>query len=441
MIYDYEIILEDKEEILYLYVDLNQEFARRNVKAKKKKLKEEIEDYVKKNKIPFHGKKVAILVGGLVVGTLLFNTPMDKNEKNSYNIENYTISTLVEVPTREFDQVDSLQVFSDESTTDSVQLEKSDNQNVDIVVSSSKGTNIHKQESINNSSVSSNMNQDSSIFVSESPIEEPKDNNTYITIYRSNGSILNLELEEYIIGVVGAEMPASFSLEALKAQAVIARTYALKAMERNSILTDNSSTQNYKTNAELQNMWGSSYNTYYNKIKNAVESTQGMYLTYNGEIIDAVYHSTSNGMTEDAKNVWGNAVPYLVSVESQYDSLNPSFQKSVVLSYETLTEKLGIPITSDTIFSVSSKTSGNRVETIKIDEFTYTGVQLRNLLGLRSADFEIEKMDNGFSFFTKGYGHGVGLSQYGANGMAKNGSTYAQILKHYYKGVTLSQKS
>ena len=165
-----------------------------------------------------------------------------------------------------------------------------------------------------------------------------------------------------------------------------------------------------------------------------------MYLTYNGEIIDAVYHSTSNGVTEDAKNVWGNSVPYLVSVTSPYDSLNSSFNYEKTFTYAELSRLLGFSISSNTLFELQSLTEGNRVSKFLIDNQVYSGVDLRTKLGLRSATFEIVKSENTVTFVTIGFGHGVGMSQYGANGMAKNGSSYQDILKHYYTGVTLSHK-
>ena len=246
-----------------------------------------------------------------------------------------------------------------------------------------------------------------------------------------------MELEEYIIGVVGAEIPASFHEEALKAQAIIARSYALHAVRNNKVLTDNSKTQNYNDTTQLKKKWGSQYEYYYNKIKNAVENTKGVYLSYNNKVIEAFYHSTSNGYTEASKNVWGSDYPYLVSVESPYDNTNKSFIKETFLTYEQLSSKLNDNINSETEFKITSYTEGKRVENIKINNKNYTGVSLRTLLGLRSADFEIEKTSEGITFITKGYGHGVGLSQYGANGMAKNGYTYKQILKHYYQGISI----
>ena len=177
----------------------------------------------------------------------------------------------------------------------------------------------------------------------------------------------------------------------------------------------------------------------YNKIKNAVENTKGIYLTYNGSIIEAVYHSTSYGYTESSINVWGNDYSYLTSVESKYDSINTSFLKETFITYEKISKLLNTTVTKDTIFNILSYTSSNRVDIIEVNDIEYTGVKFRSLLGLRSTDFEIKKEENGINFITKGYGHGVGLSQYGANGMAKNGYTYKQILKHYYKGITISK--
>lgn len=233
-------------------------------------------------------------------------------------------------------------------------------------------------------------------------------------------------------------MPASFHEQALMSQAIIARTYALKANSKGQILTDNESTQSYKSNDELKSMWGSSYDAYYNKIKSAVHTTEGIYLTYNGTYIEAVYHSTSNGKTEDATNVWGNYFPYLVSVDSEYDSINPSFLMEKSFSYEELSSKLDMQIDINTEFNVLNRTSGNRIAIIDIGGKTYRGIDIRNILGLRSSDFDIEKTNDGVIIRTRGYGHGVGLSQYGANGMAKAGYTYDQILKHYYTGVVIN---
>jgi len=220
---------------------------------------------------------------------------------------------------------------------------------------------------------------------------------------------------------------------------VVSRTYTLKCISIGKTLTDNASTQMYKSKGELQSMWGANFNSYYAKVKQAVDSTKGEYLTYNGTYIDAVYHSTSNGRTEDASNVWGNSYPYLVSVESSYDNTNPSFSISKSFSYSELSSKLGFSVNGDSEFNILGYTSGGRVSSISIDGNIFSGVSFRSMLGLRSADFDIVKNNDGVVITTRGYGHGVGMSQYGANGMGKAGYSYRDILLHYYPGVSLGQ--
>lgn len=432
MFYDYEIKRKNKEEVLYLYLDINQEFAKLNARRKKKKLKENIEEYIKKNKIVFQGTTVAILVSGMIVGTLTLQEPKKEVNPNVFNT--YAISTLLESKPIQKDvdieKEESQVVQEKEKRVEEVKVEQ----------------NIVKQETVKKETISSvtksNSNESKNTVKEEKNSEkENKEEETLrVKVYRLDGTVLNLGLEEYVVGVVGAEMPATFPIEALKAQAVLARTYALRSLEKNTRLTDTSSTQNYKSEEELKKMWGSGSSTYLNKIKKAVEETKGIFLTYQGEIIDAVYHSTSNGKTEDAKNVWGNSVPYLVSVESPYDEESFTYEQEKTFSYEELSRKLGFPIDSDTIFEIQGKTERNRVAKLLIDSQVYSGVEFRNLLGLRSATFEIEKGENEVKFITEGFGHGVGMSQYGASGMAKHGSSYEQILKHYYNGVTLSHK-
>lgn len=431
MIYDYEINKERNEEILYLYFDFSFEFAKLNSKNKKKTVNKMIDDFLKNNKINFKGKKIAIIISGILVATVALNNYNNVDLNKEIEYPNYTITLVDKTPEIKNEEVKSEE--KKEEIKEVVQVTKTEQ-------------NTKKEQNKNNNntnkvqSVNKNNTKKETIEVVEKEELKEDVNATYVTINRKNGTVLNLELEEYVIGVVGAEMPAAFSNEALKAQAVIARTYALNAIDNNKPLTDDSSTQNYKSNDELKKMWGSSFNTYYEKIKKAVESTKGMYLTYDGKIIDAVYHSTSNGKTEDAKYVWGNSMPYLIPVESPYDNTNKTIIYDKYISYEELSNKLGIDFNKDTNIEIVSKTTGDRVETLNIADLSYTGVDIRNILGLRSADFKINKDDNGITFTTTGFGHGVGLSQYGANGMAKNGYNYEAILKHYYTGVTLVKK-
>lgn len=258
-----------------------------------------------------------------------------------------------------------------------------------------------------------------------------------ITLKRTNGEVLQVGLEEYLIGVVAAEMPASFNSEALKAQAIVARTYTLKLLESGRTITDDVSTQVYKSNSELQSMWKASYNTYYNKVKNAVSATNGLCIKYNGSLIDAVYHSTSNGYTEDSVNVWGNSVPYLKTVTSPWDTSVSSYLKNVTISFDKISNVLGFDFNSSSSIEIISRDESNRISRIKFNDKEYSGVEIRNLLGLRSADFDFNISDEGVNFTTRGYGHGVGMSQYGANEMSNAGYSYDGILNHYYTNVQI----
>ena len=433
VINSYEIKKQNNEEILYIYLDFSNEFGNINFKEKKEELKDIIKKFIIDNKLAFTGTTVALVVGGTIIGNIVLNN----DSKPNYNQKPIAIEEKIEDTSIE-QELDEEKIV--DNTKSEIVVEK---ETVDVSTPIQKGTNTINKNNDESSIVSNSVNIQKEVKV-ETPKEEvkdneePIDNNIYIKMKRSSGEIVTIELEEYLIGVVGAEMPAAFHDQALMAQAVIARTYALKANFKGQVLTDNESTQSYKDNKQLQAIWGSSYNTYYYKIKNAVINTKGLYLTYNGVYIEAVYHSTSNGMTEDSSNVWGNSFPYLVSVDSQYDSLNPSFLQEKTISYEELSSKLGTEVNINTEFNILNKTSGNRVGNIQINDKTYTGVSIRNLLALRSADFDITKTDTGVIFTTRGYGHGVGMSQYGANGMAKAGYSYQDILKHYYKGVAIN---
>lgn len=419
MINGYEIRKVYNEEILYLDISFDTEFAKLNAKNKKIKLDEIVSDFIQKNNIKFKGITVALLAGGMVMGYVILN---DNLKYAVNNLDKYT-TTIV-------------QKTNDELLRKNV----SDNINLESEIKDKKEETLNVQNVTNNTiKDDKNTNIKTNTNNTKVEVKTKKDNNNYITIKRSSGLITNIEVEEYVIGVVGAEMPASFNEEALKAQAIIARTYAISLLNKGKILTDTSTTQNYKDNNELKKMWGANYNKYYQKIKNAVNNTKGLYLTYDGKIIDAVYHSTSNGQTENAEYVWGTSKPYLVSVDSPYDTTNKSFNYEKFITYNDLSKKLNMDINENSVINIISKTQGNRIEKIEINNKTYSGVQIRNLLNLRSADFELSLEDDGIIFKTKGYGHGVGMSQYGANGMAKAGYNYEQILKHYYKGVKLTK--
>ncbi len=250
----------------------------------------------------------------------------------------------------------------------------------------------------------------------------------------------NLELEEYIIGVVAGEMPASFEIEALKAQAIAARSYAMNKIntsdETYDLVTDVTN-QVYITTDEMKNKWQSEYDYYYEKIKNAVLETQGLVMKYNNEIISAYYFAMSNGSTEDVSLVFGESKDYLQSVDSSWDENVKNFTVETNITKEEFCKKLDISC-DDIIIKDIKRSETNRVNEITINNKKFKGTEVRSLLNLRSTDFDIE-INESIKITTKGYGHGVGMSQYGANEMAKNGSTYEEILKHYYNNIEISK--
>ncbi len=269
-----------------------------------------------------------------------------------------------------------------------------------------------------------------------------------IKVYNPEIEIIeDIGIEEYVKGVVAAEMPVSFEQEALKAQAVAARTYALKKMEENENISEQDIEQAYLSKEELKQRWGNDYNTYWNKINKAVNDTKGLVMTYDDEMIDAVFHSTSAGYTENSENIWSQALPYLKSVDSHQDENSPEFITEVSFSSKEIISKLQ-SLYSDILFTDASllqqiqiveRSQAGYILQIQIGNKMLTGKQVREALNLKSSNFTITQKDDNIIFITKGYGHGVGMSQYGANYMAKEGSTYEEILKHYYQGVKITK--
>ena len=248
----------------------------------------------------------------------------------------------------------------------------------------------------------------------------------------------NLDLEEYVVGVVAGEMPASFEIEALKAQAIAARSYALSKIETSTesydLVTDITN-QVYITTEDMQEKWGEDYDFYYDKIKNAVWATKNLVMEYEGDVISAYYFAMSNGSTEDVSLVFGESRDYLKSVDSSWDESVKNFSVTTTFTKEEFCSKLSIDCSNITIGAID-RSSTNRVNTIVINDKEFKGTTLRTLLGLRSTDFTIDIADD-IKITTKGYGHGVGMSQYGANEMAKNGASYEEILNHYYKDIDI----
>lgn len=263
-----------------------------------------------------------------------------------------------------------------------------------------------------------------------------------VRIKRSNGDIDSVPLEEYVVGVISGEMPASFHEEALKAQSVASRTYVLKKMKSNIDNTydvvDTVSNQVYLDNDDLKLKWGNNYDKYINKIRDVVNSTKGEYLEYEGDIIDAFYFSTSNGYTEDSGVIFEKSLPYLKSVESVWDKeVASAFYSSTSISLQEFYEKLDLEYNKELKVEILEKSDSNRIIKLKINGKEFKSKDIYSKLKLRSYDFEIIQVGSNVIINTKGYGHGVGLSQYGALGMAKEGYNYKDILSHYYVGTSL----
>ncbi len=253
------------------------------------------------------------------------------------------------------------------------------------------------------------------------------------------------ELEEYVAGVVAAEMPASFPEEALKAQAVAARTYEVRQMRAagsDSVLYDVG--QAYADEAAQREKWGENYGQYAAKIRRAVRETAGEIMVYDGEPILAAFHAQSGGKTENAENVWDSPLPYLKSVDSAEDKAAPGYETEVSFSTKEVLQQLktqGTPTQTAENLSIEilSRTDAGYVSEVSAGGLKLTGRQLRETLGLRSANFTVEKQANSFVFRTYGYGHGAGMSQYGASYLAEKGLDYHEILNHYYTNVNFER--
>ena len=254
-------------------------------------------------------------------------------------------------------------------------------------------------------------------------------------------------LEEYVAGVVLAEMPAEFEPEALQAQAVVARTYALRRKEQGKkhasgdVCTDPNCCQGYRSPEEYISRGGREEAV--NKIRSAVETTAGQVITYEGELIEATYFSCSGGQTEDALAVWGTDIPYLQSTVSPGEETAAHYSDTVTMTLEEFRTSMGAPLTGDpkSWFGTVTYTDGGGVESIQIGERTYKGTEVRGLLSLRSTDFSIRYTGKEIEIVTRGFGHRVGMSQYGADAMAVSGSDYREILAHYYQGTLVQDYS
>lgn len=284
----------------------------------------------------------------------------------------------------------------------------------------------------------------------------PGDISAVIAVYDDeNDRVLSMRLEEYLCGVVAAEMPASFEEEALKAQAVAARTFTLRRLPAcggtpcgrcgADVCTDSTCCQSYRSAEQLASKWGADAAYYSARVEEAVYSTAGEVATYEGALIEALYHSTAGGMTESSENVFASAQPYLVSVESPGEEGSAHYRDSITFPRKSFITKLNAAFPRAELSAkklevqveITARFASGRVKTVRLGKVEVTGRQFRKALDLPSANFTIEFVGEDVRVSTKGYGHGVGMSQYGANAMAKEGSDYRAILQHYYTGINI----
>ena len=279
-----------------------------------------------------------------------------------------------------------------------------------------------------------------------------KQYNTIKLLHNETGEVQEIALDEYLYGVVASEMPASFEMEALKAQAVVARTYTIyKAIngskhENANICDLASCCQAWISKEDRFAKWNAEEaESNWNKITEAVDSTKGEIITYNGSPINAFFHSNSGGKTEIVSNVWGGTdLPYLQAVATSGEDAYSQYSSSVTYTKDELIEKIkeyhadiSINFEDTESIKILEYTDSGRVKTIKLGNIEISGVEARNIFGLKSANFILEIAENNIFFNVIGYGHGVGMSQTGADSMAKEGKNYKEIITHYYTGVEI----
>lgn len=264
-------------------------------------------------------------------------------------------------------------------------------------------------------------------------LNKVSDNKEMVQVLSANGEI-EVELEEYLVGVLAAEMPATFELEALKAQAVASRTFAYS---RKLKVDDTTSTQVYQNDEVLQKKWQEKYKKNIEKIRKAIDMTKGQVIMYKGEIIHAFFFSSSNGKTNNSEDYWASAYPYLKSVDSHYDSIKKDNIRIKEFTNDELKNIFNEKINKIEILSTYEN---EYVKEVLVNDKKYSGREIREKCKLSSSSFTLKKTLNGYQMITIGSGHGVGMSQYGAQGMALEGYDYKEILNHYYKNVDIVNK-
>ena len=276
--------------------------------------------------------------------------------------------------------------------------------------------------------------------------------NTVNLLHSKTGVVEQVLLDEYIVHVVAAEMPVDYELEALKAQTIVARTYTMYKITENKkhdaadICDDFNCCQAWISKEDRFDKWGENSVEKWNKLVQAVNETKGKYITYNGKVINAFFHSNSSGKTEKPENVWGGSLPYLDVVETSGEENYPSYKSEVVLTklefidiLKTKYSSFKIDFDSLDCIKIISYTDGGRIGKIKIGNIEFSGVDIRKLFNLKSANFDVTITDDNVCFTVLGYGHGVGLSQTGSDALAKQGLDANGIIKHFYKNIEIHE--
>lgn len=288
-----------------------------------------------------------------------------------------------------------------------------------------------------------NNNQNNIVYEN---INKPQNDEKVKVLY--GDKVSEYSLKDYLFGVVAAEMPALYETEALKAQVVAAHTFYCYQKNNNKntsydISSDPNEAQCFISKENAVSRWGEKSQEYTKKINDCIDAVLNEILVYNNKPIFAAYHAISNGKTNNCSDVFGKDIPYLISVDSVGDTLDNDYLSTVSFSPEEIKEKLkSVNSATDNpqdYFTDIKRTDNGYVKSLKYCGKEITGATLRDLLNLRSCDFEIQFSQNVFTFNVKGYGHGVGMSQIGANHLAKQGKTYKEILFHYYRGVQLQK--
>ncbi len=307
------------------------------------------------------------------------------------------------------------------------------------LLSVEKATNVISREFFGKETMETTTNID----------ENKEEASTVKVMNASSKNITEMNLKEYLIGVVAEEVNPAFHEEAIKAQIVAAHTkLEYTKLHKNGNLKDAditdsaSSHQGFLTEDEQREKWGENYNAYREKIAKCVDEVLNVIISYENEPINAVFHAISNGQTENASDVWGGNYPYLVSVQSVGDKLSPAYHSKVTVTKEEFMKKLtekdaDLSEKPEKWINKITNTSTGMVSKIVIGGKEFKGTEIRTLFGLKSSTFTVKYEDNNFTFTVCGYGHGVGMSQYGADYMARQGFKYDEILKHYYKNVEL----